>query len=66
VFNEGDTIVPKIANVKLYAQPSDSGKAVATLGKGDEMIFMGEEQGGYLKVESGSGSGWVKKVLVSK
>ena len=28
------------------------------------MIFMGEEQNGFLKVESGSGSGWVKKVLV--
>jgi curli biogenesis system outer membrane secretion channel CsgG len=66
VFNEGDTIVPKIANVKLYASPADSGKAVATLSKGDEMIFMGEEQNGFLKVESGNGSGWVKKVLVSK
>ena len=66
VFNEGDTIVPKIGNVKLYSTPADSGKAVATLSKGDEMIFMGEEQNGFLKVESGSGSGWVKKVLVSK
>lgn len=66
VYNEGDTVVPKIANVKLYSTPSDAGKAVATLSKGDEMIFMGEEQGGYMKVESGSGSGWVKKVLVTK
>jgi len=66
VFNEGDTIVPKIGNVKLYGSPADTGKAVATLSKGDEMIFMGEEQNGFLKVESGSGSGWVKKVLVSK
>jgi len=66
VFNEGDTIVPKIANVKLLASPADSAKTVTTLAKGDEMIFMGEEQNGFLKVESGSGSGWVKKVLVSK
>jgi hypothetical protein len=66
VFNEGDTIVPKIANVKILATPADSGKVIATLSKGDEMIFMGEEQQGFLKVESGSGSGWVKKVLVSK
>jgi len=66
VFNEGDTIVPKIGNVKLFASPADSAKTVATLSKGDEMIFMGEEQNGFLKVESGSGSGWVKKVLVSK
>jgi hypothetical protein len=66
VFNEGDTIVPKIGNVKLFASPADSAKTVATLSKGDEMIFMGEEKDGFLKVESGSGSGWVKKVLVSK
>jgi hypothetical protein len=66
VFNEGDTIVPKIANVKLFASPADSSKAVATLAKGDEMISMGEEENGFLKVESGSGAGWVKKVLVSK
>ena len=66
VYNEGDTIVPKIANVKLFASPADGAKTIATLSKGDEMIFMGEEQNGFLKVESGSGSGWVKKVLVSK
>ena len=63
MFNEGDTIVPKIGNVKLFASPADGAKTVATLSKGDEMIFMGEEQNGFLKVESGSGSGWVKKVL---
>lgn len=66
VFNEGDTIVPKIGNVKIYASPSDSSKTVATLSKGEEMIFMGEEKDGYLKVESGSGGGWVKKVLVTR
>jgi Curli production assembly/transport component CsgG/Bacterial SH3 domain len=66
VFNEGDTIVPKIGNVKLFSQPADSAKAVATLSKGEEMIFMGEEKDGFLKVESGSGSGWVKKVLVTR
>ena len=66
VFNEGDTIVPKISNVKLLSTPADSGKTVATLSKGDEMIYMGEEQNGFLKVESGNGSGWVKKVLVTR
>jgi hypothetical protein len=66
VFNEGDTIVPKIANVKLLSLPAESAQAVATLSKGDEMIFMGEEQNGFLKVESGAGSGWVKKVLVTR
>jgi hypothetical protein len=66
VYNEGDTVVPKIGNVKLFSQASDASKAVATLSKGDEMIYMGEEKAGFLKVESGSGSGWVKKVLITR
>jgi hypothetical protein len=66
VFNEGDTVVPKLGNLKVYSSPSDTSKTVATLAKGEEMIFMGEEQGGYLKIESGSGGGWVKKVLVTR
>lgn len=66
VFNEGDTIVPKISNVKVYASPSDSSKTVTTLAKGEEMIFMGEEQNGYVRIESGGGGGWVKKVLVTR
>jgi hypothetical protein len=65
VFNEGDTVVPKIAT-KLYATPADGGKVVAALNKGDEMIFTGEEKDGFMKVESGSGAGWVKKILVTR
>jgi len=66
VYNEGDVLYPKIAGVKLLGSAGEAGKAIATLAKGDEMIYMGEEQDGYLKVESGSGSGWVKKILVAK
>jgi curli biogenesis system outer membrane secretion channel CsgG len=66
VFNEGDVLHPKIGNVKLLSQPSDGGQTVATLGKGEELIFMGREQDGFLNVETGKGSGWVKKVLVTR
>lgn len=66
VFNEGDVLFPKIAGVKLMGSAGEAGKTVATLEKGDEMVYMGEEQSGYLKVESGKGSGWVKKILVAK
>ena len=65
VFNEGDTVVPKIAT-KLYATPAENAKVVTALNKGDEMIFTGEEKNGFLKVESGSGAGWVKKILVTR
>jgi len=46
VFNEGDTLGPKIAGVKMYATPSDSGKVVATLGRADEMVVIGDEKDG--------------------
>ena len=66
VFNEGDVLYPKIAGVKLMGSAGDGGAVVATFGKNDEMIYMGGEQDGYLKVESGKGGGWVKKILVTK
>jgi curli biogenesis system outer membrane secretion channel CsgG len=64
VYNEGDVVLPKIANVKLLASPADSAKALATLGKGEELVVIGAEQNGYLNVQGGSGAGWVRKVLV--
>jgi hypothetical protein len=66
IYNEGDVLFPKIAGVKLMGSAGESGKAVATLTKGDELIYMGTEENGFVKIESGKGSGWVKKVLVSK
>jgi curli biogenesis system outer membrane secretion channel CsgG len=64
VYNEGDVVIPKIANVKLLASPADSAKALATLPKGEELVIIGAEQNGYLNVQGGSGAGWVRKVLV--
>jgi hypothetical protein len=65
-MNEGDVVTPKIGNVKLMATASDTGKTVATLAKGAELIVIGAEQDGFVNVQGDAGSGWVKKVLVSK
>jgi len=66
VFNGGDVLYPKIAGVKVMASAGDAGQPIATLSKSDEMIFLGEEQDGWLQVESANGVGWVKKILVTK
>jgi hypothetical protein len=66
VYNEGDVLVPKINNIKLLAEPSDSAKALATLGKADELVVTGAEKDGYIAVQGASASGWVKIVLVQK
>ena len=41
VFNEGDVLMPKIANVKLLAQPTDTGKVLATLARTEELVVIG-------------------------
>jgi hypothetical protein len=66
VFSEGDVLSPKINIVKLLAEPSDSGKALATLSKADELVVTGAEKDGYIAVQGASASGWVKIVLVQK
>lgn len=66
VFNEGDVVVPKIANVKLLKSPADGAAAAATLTRGEELVVIGEEKNGFLNVQGGAASGWVKKVLVTR
>jgi curli biogenesis system outer membrane secretion channel CsgG len=66
VFNEGDVVTPKIGNVKLMSTPADGGKSLATLIKGEELVVIGPEKDGYINVQGGTNSGWVRKVLVIK
>jgi hypothetical protein len=66
VYSEGDVLVPKIANIKLLAEPSDTAKALATLSKADELVVTGAEKDGYINVQGATASGWVKIVLVQK
>ena len=66
VFNEGDVLVPKIANVRLLAQPTDAGKVLATLARTEELVVIGAVKDGFVNVQSAAATGWVKAVLVSK
>lgn len=66
VYREGDVLVPKIGNVRMLAQPSETAKAVATLGRGEELVVIGSEQDGYVNVQSAAATGWVKIVLLTK
>ena len=65
-FAEGDVLLPKIANVKLIADSKDDAKLVATLTRGEELVYLGQEQNGYLHVQAAGGEGWVRKALLSK
>ncbi len=65
-FNEGDVLMPKIANVKLMAQPSDTAKSLGVLPRGEELVVVGGEKDGYVNVQGANGTGWVKVVLMQK
>ena len=39
---------------------------MATLGKSDEVIYGGEEKDGFMRVETGSGTAWVKAIMMRK
>ena len=60
----GQVLVAKIANVKVYAEPSREAKVVATLQRSDELVASGEVKNGFVYVDSSNFSGWVPRTLV--
>ena len=52
--------------MKLLAEPKDAAKVVGTVGKKDDLVFLGEEKEGYVEVQGSSAEGWIKKTLVTK
>jgi hypothetical protein len=66
VFNEGDVLRAKIAGVQVLKAPKDGSGLVATLGRGDELVFLGVEEGAFLKVLAPAGEGWVRKLVVAR
>jgi hypothetical protein len=65
-FLEGDLLSPKIDNVRLLDAPADTAGVAATLRKGTELVYLGEEKDGFVKVQGSEAEGWVKKSLVAR
>ncbi|OJZ18353.1 MAG: hypothetical protein BGP21_04105 [Thiobacillus sp. 65-29] len=66
VLEEGDVVTGKIAGLKIYAQPNKTSKVVATIARDEEVIYTGQDQGGFIHVQGQGGEGWVEKVMVRK
>jgi Curli production assembly/transport component CsgG len=62
----GEVMAPKINGVKVLRLPQDGSPEVQTLTKGDEVLLLGEEKNGWLKVTAPRGDGWVKALLLRK
>lgn len=65
-FADGDVLTPKIDNIKLLADAKDGSKILATLKTSSQLVYLGEEKDGYLKVQGSDAEGWVKKALIKK
>lgn len=65
-FAEGDVLVAKIGNVKMLATANDSAKVAATVNLGDALVYLGQEENGYVHVQGSAGEGWVRKALLNK
>jgi glutaredoxin len=65
-YGAGDLLSVRIARVKLLAEPQPASKAIGQLDKQEEVIYLGDAQGRYLKVKSAAAEGWVDQALVIK
>ena len=66
VFTEGDVLRPKINGVQVVSAPKEGAKVIGTLQRTDDVVYLGVEEGGYLRVLGPAGEGWVRKLVVSK
>lgn len=66
-INDGDILVGKLANIKLFKEPSKKAESLGTLTRSDEMVYTGTQANGFYSVATANkGDGWVEKVLVKK
>jgi SH3-like domain-containing protein len=56
----------RIARVKLLAEARPQGKVLGQLARNEEVIYLGEAQGHYLRVRSADLEGWVDQALLAK
>lgn len=61
----GQMLMAKIANVKVFAEPSKDSGVVGTLKKTDELVATGEAKNGFVKIDTSDFSGWVQRTLIS-
>lgn len=60
----GQMLAAKIANVKVFQEPSRDSPVLATLQRSDELVASGEARNGFVQVDAANFSGWVQRTLV--
>lgn len=65
-YTAGETLFVIANTVSLYAAPNFDSEQVLTLKKNDEVVFISEEENGFLKVEAEGVEGYVYSEVVGK
>lgn len=65
-FTAGDVLVARIARVKLLDDAQPQARVLGQLGKNEEVIYLGEVQGRYLRVKGADAEGWAEQSLLGK
>ena len=65
-FQPGAVLSAKLANVKITADPGSGSEVVATLAKGEEVVYLGESQDGFVLIQGAEAEGWVREILMKE
>ena len=65
-FQPGAVLNAKLKGVKVFSDPDKNAEIVAKLDKGEEVVFVGESEGGFLLIQGEDAEGWVKEILLQE
>ena len=60
----GAVLKAKLDNVKVLEGPERDADVVAKLKKGEEVVFMGDAEDGYLFIQGSEAEGWVQEFML--
>jgi len=60
----GAVLRAKLANVKVLEGPERGADVVSKLKKGEEVVYMGDAEDGYLYVQGSDAEGWVQEFML--
>ncbi|MGA0343311.1 MAG: SH3 domain-containing protein, partial [Arenicellales bacterium] len=62
----GAVLSAKLNSVKVFSEPDKASDVVGRLGKGEEVVFVGEKNGDFLLVQGNEAEGWVQEILLQR
>lgn len=63
-YQPGAVLRAKLNNVKVMEGPDKDADVVAKLAKGEEVVFMGESEEGFVYIQSSEAEGWVQAFML--